>query len=107
MCDIEEIDLQRWVMISVVLSGRTVDVYIDGKLRRSCASSTYYQVDPTGVSISMLENGGFDGYVGNTNVGATAMNPDEIYSMYLSGPGGSSYNVLSWFASVFKGPGSA
>ena len=106
-CDILEIDLQRWVMISVVLSGRTVDVYIDGKLRRSCASSTYYQVDPTGVSISMLENGGFDGYVGNTNVGATAMNPDEIYSMYLSGPGGSSYNVLSWFASVFKGPGSA
>lgn len=105
-CDILEIDLQRWVMISVVLSGRTVDVYIDGKLRRSCASSTYYQVDPTGVSISMLENGGFDGYVGNTNVGASALNPNEIYSMYLSGPGGSSYNVLSWFASVFKGPGS-
>ena len=106
-CDIQEIDLQRWVMISIVLSGRTVDVYIDGKLRRSCASSTYYQVDPTGVSITMLENGGFDGYVGNTNVAGSAMNPDEIYSMYLSGPGGSSYNILSWFASVFKGPGSA
>lgn len=105
-CDILEIDLQRWVMISVVLSGRTVDVYIDGKLRRSCASSTYFQVDPTGISISMLENGGFDGYVGNTNVGFSAMNPHEIYSMYLSGPGGSSYNVLSWFASIFKGPGS-
>jgi hypothetical protein len=54
----------------------------------------------------MLENGGFDGYVGNTNVGATAMNPHEIYNMYLSGPGGNSYNILSWFASVFKGPGS-
>ena len=44
MCDIPEIDLQRWTMITVVLSGRTIDVYIDGKLTRSCVSKSYFKV---------------------------------------------------------------
>jgi hypothetical protein len=34
-CDIE-IDLQRWTQVTVVINGRTCDVYMDGKLARSC-----------------------------------------------------------------------
>jgi hypothetical protein len=103
ICDLPQVDLQRWTMITVVLSGRTTDVYLDGKLSRSCTSPSYYRVDPTGVTMNLLDRGGFDGYIGNTSSGAYTMNPDEIYRAYLGGPNGSSMNVISWFLSLFKG----
>lgn len=103
ICDLPEIDLQRWTMVTVVLSGRTIDVYIDGKLSRSCTSPSYYKVDPTGVSMNILDRGGFDGYIGNTMVGAYSMNPDEIYRAYLSGPSGTSMDFLSWIGALFRG----
>lgn len=103
-CDIPEIDLQRWTMVTVVLSGKTIDVYIDGKLSRSCVTSSYFRVDPTeDITLNILDRGGFDGYIGNTSVGSYSMNPDEIYSTYLSGPNGAGLDVLSWMASIFKG----
>jgi hypothetical protein len=102
-CDIQQIDLQRWTMITVVLSGRTIDVYMDGKLTRSCISSSYYKVDPTGAAFNITDRGGFDGYIGNTSVGAYSMSPDEIYRMYMSGPSGPSSDIWAWIASIFKG----
>jgi len=102
-CDIPEIDLQRWTMITTVLSGRTIDVYIDGKLSRSCINKSYYKVDPTGVKMKLVDRGGFDGYIGNTTVGSYSMNPDEIYRAYQSGPQGSSFNIIQWILSLFKG----
>lgn len=104
ICDLPEIDLQRWTMLTVVISGRTIDVYLDGKLSRSCTSPSYYKVDPTGVKMNLLDRGGFDGYIGNTMVGAYSMNPDEIYRNYLSGPNGVSMDILSWISSLFGGP---
>jgi len=103
ICDLPEIDMQRWTMITVVLSGRTIDVYLDGKLARSCTSPSYYKVDPTGVTMNLLDRGGFDGYIGNTMVGAYSMNPDEIYRNYLSGPNGVSMDILSWIETLFGG----
>ena len=103
VCDLPEIDLQRWIMITVVLSGRTIDVYMDGKLSRSCTTASYYKVDPTGVTMNILDRGGFDGYIGNTVAAAHSMNPDEIYRAYLSGPNGSSMDVLQWIQSLFLG----
>jgi hypothetical protein len=103
VCDLPEIDLQRWTMITVVLSGRTIDVYMDGKLSRSCTSTSFYKVDPTGVTLNIADRGGFDGYIGNTMVGSYSMNPDEIYRAYLSGPKGSSLDIFSWIASIFTG----
>jgi len=102
-CDIPEIDLQRWVMVTVVLSGRTTDIYIDGKLRRSCINSSFFKVDPTGVKPVMTLRSGYDGYTGTTSVANYPMNPDEIYKTYLSGPAGSSVDILSWIISIFKG----
>jgi len=104
MCDLPEIDMQRWTMITVVLSGRTIDVYLDGKLSRSCIAPSYFKVDPTGVSANITERGGFDGYTGYTAVTNYAMNPDEIYRAYISGPNGlSATDIFSWFTGLFKG----
>jgi hypothetical protein len=91
-------------MLTVVLTGRTIDVYLDGKLSRSCMSQSFYKVDPTGVKPVLADRGGFDGYIGNTSVANYAMNPDEIYRTYLSGPeGAASMDFIGWFISLFKG----
>jgi hypothetical protein len=104
ICDLPEIDLQRWTMVTVVLSGRTIDVYLDGKLSRSCMGTSYYKVDPTGVTPLITARGGFDGYIGLTSAGNYAMNPDEIYRTYLSGPEGSgTFDFIGWFASLMRG----
>jgi hypothetical protein len=104
ICDLPEIDMQRWTMITVVLTGRTIDVYIDGKLSRSCVAASYFKVDPTGVTPVITGRGGFDGYTANVSVGNYAMNPDEIYRKYLTGPTGTgSMDLVAWVASLFKG----
>lgn len=104
LCDLPEIDLQRWTMVTVIISGKIIDIYVDGKLSRSCVTPSYFKVDPTkDVNIKICERGGFDGYIGNTSVANYSMNPDEIYRTYLSGPSGVSLDLFSWLASLLMG----
>jgi DNA-binding beta-propeller fold protein YncE len=102
-CDLPEFDLQRWVMLTVVLNGRTIDVYMDGKLVRSCTTKSFYKVDPSGVRAVICDRGGFDGYISNAAVANYAMNPDQIYRTYLSGPEGGTLNIFSWLGGLFSG----
>jgi hypothetical protein len=103
MCDLAEIDLQRWVHLAVVISGRTIDVYLDGKLARSCVANSYFKADPTGVKAVICDKGGFDGYITGLSVANYSMNPGEIYRTYISGPEGTTNNALKWFGSLFTG----
>jgi hypothetical protein len=86
ICDLKTIDFQRWVQVTVIISGRTIDVYTDGKLSRSCITGSYFKVDPSGVKASLLENGGFDGYLSKIQISNVALNPSDIYQLYTAGP---------------------
>lgn len=86
MCDLPEIDLQRWVNLSVTVNGRTVDVYMDGKLVRSCILPSFYKVDAGGYSAYLLSYGGFGGFIGSTSMYDAALNPELIYKNYIAGP---------------------
>jgi hypothetical protein len=102
-CDVQDIPLQRWVMVTVVLSGRTTDVYVDGKLARSCVAKSFFKVDPNSVVPVILDRGGFDGYISNLQVAGYALNPEEIYRLYSTGPTGTNLDIISWFLSLFQG----
>lgn len=87
-CDIENVEYQRWILISCVVSSRTLDVYIDGKLARSCVYSQPYVIQP-GIKQTArfgLGVGNMKGYFGNPKFANYAMNPNEIWSMYMAGP---------------------
>ena len=84
-CDIPELSLQRWVNISIAVNGKTVDVYIDGKLSRSCVLSSPFKVD-AGYNASLLGYGGFGGQISTTTMYDTALNPEEVYKNYMAGP---------------------
>ena len=85
-CDLPEINMQRWTFITVTLSGRTIDVYLDGKLARSCVSKSYYKVDPTGVKAKILDYGGFDGLISKVVVYNNGISSNDIYRVYQKGP---------------------
>ena len=84
-CDIPELSLQRWVNIAIAVNGKTIDVYIDGKLSRSCVLSTPFKVD-AGYNASLLGYGGFGGQISTTTMHDTALNPEEVYKNYMAGP---------------------
>jgi hypothetical protein len=105
-CDAPEINLQRWVLITVVLNNRTCDVYLDGKLTRSCVLPNYFKVETgSGMKVSpvIAGHGGFNGYVQLTSVSNYALNPEEIYRIYSAGPTGSSWNPLTAAKNFFGG----
>jgi hypothetical protein len=104
LCDIDEIDLQRWVQVTVVLNGRTCDVYIDGKLMRSCVLPSFYKVDPTGQKLKLTDYAGFDGYVSNVSTYNYSLTPDKIYHMYMKGPQSESFDLVKYFTSFFRSP---
>jgi len=101
MCDLPEIDLQRWVNVSVAVNGRTVDVYMDGKLARSCVLPSFYKVDAGGYSAYLLAYGGFGGQMSTTTMYDAALNPEQVYQNYMAGPEPVT-NIGSWFASFFS-----
>jgi hypothetical protein len=100
-CGINEIDMQRWVNVVISLNGRTCDVYIDGKLARSCVLPSFYKVDPNGYSATLLSNGGFGGFIAGVSVYDSALNPDIIYKNYIAGPEPVN-NIGEWFKSFFE-----
>jgi hypothetical protein len=86
ICDIESVDLQRWVNITVVLSGRTQDVYIDGKMTRSCVLPAMFKVDGDKPTIILGGPYGFGGLIGTTRAANFAYSPDQVYRNYMNGP---------------------
>jgi hypothetical protein len=100
LCDLPEIDLQRWVNITIAANGRTVDVYLDGKLARSCVLPSFFKVDAGGYSAYLLSYGGFGGQIANVMMYDAALNPEQVYKNYMAGPQPIS-NLVDWFKSFF------
>jgi len=99
-CDIETVDMQRWVNITLVLNGKTVDVYIDGKMSRSCVLNGVFLVAPGTFSVSLGSAYGFGGLIGKTQVSDFAYSPDQVYKIYQSGPNDTSIwtKIKSYFS---------
>lgn len=84
-CDISNIPIQRWVMCTVILWNTTTDVYINGKLARSCT----YQRIPQIMSNSNIytgQGGGFNGYLSRLKYFNYAIDPRRVYQLYRTGP---------------------
>jgi hypothetical protein len=86
------IEYQRWILIAVVGNGRTLDVYIDGKLSRSCV---YKGLNDLGVNTGngMLTvgrqnetTGVINGVFSSVDYFNYSLTPDLIWSIYQSGP---------------------
>lgn len=88
VCDVTNIPLQRWVQISVVLWNRTLDIYVNGKLVRSCVLPgvpAHLPGSQIWIGASDRSNT-FNGYISRLKYFNRACTAEEIYNMYLAGP---------------------
>lgn len=96
-CTVQNIPLQKWVNVIISLYGRTLDVYQDGKLVRTCVLPGVAKVNPD-ADIVVTPQGGFDGWTTNFQYWPTATNPQDAYNIYKDGLGGSILgNILNKF----------
>ena len=79
-CSVQNIPLQRWVNAIVSLNGRSLDIYIDGKLVRSNILDKPLTMNTDDLYINA--DGGFDGIMTNFKYFNRALSPEEIYIMY-------------------------
>ena len=87
-CLIENIPIQKWFNVIVSLYGLTLDVYLDGKLVRTCVLPGVPQVN-NAANINVTNNGGFSGWTTKFQFWSDASNPQQAYNIYKAGFGGS------------------
>lgn len=97
-CDIQNIPLMTWVHIVYVLNNRTVDIYINGKLERSCALRGIPTItnDPVFITSGSPE-AGYYGKIGKTQYFTKALLPNDVANLYQQGPLGSSQYQVQFF----------
>jgi hypothetical protein len=83
-CKVKNIPLQSWFSISLSVSNRNVDIYLNGMLVRSCLLPAVPKA-PAG-DAGVMTNGGFSGNLAALNFYAGALNPAMAMAFYQAGP---------------------
>jgi hypothetical protein len=99
-CDIPNIPLMTWVHIGYVLNNRTVDIYINGKLERSCALKGIPVLSTESQPVYMTggtPDAGFYGKLGKTQYFTKSLLPNDIMNLYQQGPLGSTQYQIQFF----------
>ena len=96
MCQVENVPLQSWTNIIMTINGQALDLYLDGKLVRTCLMSGIPK--PSSQSLTLTPNGrSFQGYTSNFRYINSNVNPREAYAIYKEG-----YHSGNWLSGMFN-----
>jgi hypothetical protein len=100
-CDVENLPLQRWVQITAVLWNKTLDVYINGKLVRSCILPGLPLHDKHALSNVYIGGGpdhdkNYNGHVSRMRYFNHAITAQEVMALYKKGPA----SVVWWWQTM-------
>uniref|UniRef100_A0A6C0M1X2 Lectin/glucanase superfamily protein n=1 Tax=viral metagenome TaxID=1070528 RepID=A0A6C0M1X2_9ZZZZ len=98
-CEVKNIKLQKWVNITMSVYGNTVDLYLDGKLVRTCvltampdaldASETLFVGGAyTKSTCAGTSDGDLSGYISNVVYKPDYFTPEEAWNIYSAGYSG-------------------
>ena len=82
-CSVENVPLQRWFSVSVTVFQRNMDIYIDGRLVKSCVLPGVPK--PAFGDIVLNDEGGFSGSVCNVHSYTTMLTPKAAKDFYAAG----------------------
>jgi len=83
VCEIPNIPLQTWLAVTVSVSTRNLDVYLNGKLVKSCFLTGVPK--PVSGSVTLNKDGGFSGWMCAFYHYAKLLVPSDAQSFYSSG----------------------
>lgn len=83
-CMVSNVPIQKWVNLVVSVYGRSMDLYIDGKLVRTCLLPGTAQINSSS-DLYITPKGGFDGWTSKIQYYPNSLNPQEVWNIYTSG----------------------
>jgi hypothetical protein len=83
-CTLENIPIQKWVHIVVSVYNNNIEIYMDGRLNKSCNLTGFPK--PNIYNMHLTPNGGFNGFIAQIDYANAALPSDEIYKIYSRGP---------------------
>lgn len=87
-CMVANIPIQKWVNLLISTYGRSLDIYIDGKLVRTCVLPGVARIESS-TPVYITPNGGFSGYTAKFQYWPESCDPQKAYNIYKSGYGAS------------------
>jgi hypothetical protein len=91
--EIANVPIQKWVNLFFSVYGRTLDVYIDGKLVRTGILPGTAKINPT-ANIYLTPNGGFNGWTSKLQYWNNSSNPQMAWDTYMAGYGAGLFSNL-------------
>lgn len=82
-CSVENVPLQAWFSVSITVFQRNMDIYINGRLVKSCVLPGVPK--PVVGDIILNDNGGFSGSICNLNWYNAMLSPDESKAFHAKG----------------------
>ena len=93
-CSVSNVPIQKWVNLVVSVYGRSMDIYIDGKLVRTCLLPGVASVNNNS-NVYVTPSGGFEGWTSKFQYYPNSINPQEAWNIYTQGYS----NMSSMFSS--------
>ena len=94
-CNIPDFPLQKWVNLIVSFNGSALDVYVDGKLMKSCIVNLGSRLQDTDTITLGGGTASSDiGFITNVKLKNSPIAPQEAWDIYSQGFGGSPWGDL-------------
>jgi hypothetical protein len=93
-CNISNVPIQRWVNLLVSVYGRTMDVYLDGKLVKTNLLPGIAKINSS-APVYLTPDGGFSGWTSKLQYFPNATDPQTAWNIYVAGYGGSVSSLFS------------
>lgn len=95
ICEVAEFPLQKWVNLIISFNGAAMDVYVDGKLVKSCVVNTGSRIGETqSIVLGHADATNDVGFITNVKLKAAPIAPQEAWDIYSQGFGGSPWSDL-------------
>jgi hypothetical protein len=83
-CSVDNVPIQKWVNLTLSVYGRTMDIYIDGKLVRTCLLPGVASIN-NNADVFVTPSGGFDGWTAKFQYYPSPLNPQQAWNIYAQG----------------------
>ena len=87
-CPVANVPIQRWCNLLISVYGRTLDLYLDGKLVRTCVLPGVAKIDAN-APVYVTPKGGFSGWTSRFQYWPDSTDPQKAWNIYKAGYGGS------------------
>lgn len=87
-CAVPNVPIQKWVNLLISVYGRTLDVYLDGKLVKTCVLPGVAKINDN-ANVYVTPNGGFSGWTAKFQYYPNSIDPQTAWNIYQQGYGAS------------------